>query len=166
MPADVEAALADSQMTQFDSGRLTANDAVAGPREDLGRLGRRAGWKSRYRRADPAAKRGVLVVESRVDEFGDGKGAEADLAGYTSELEQVVRAQGGVLGRDVPVVGSETVTSAYQQKALGGTVHYITVVWRHGRLTASVTVSGFEGTTMDHALALARRVQRRMDEAA
>jgi hypothetical protein len=162
LPGDVEAALADSPLTQFDSGRLTANDAVAGPREDPGRFGRRAGWKARYRRTDPSAKGGVLVVESRVDEFADATGAFSDIDAYRSELQQTAPVRGGRLLPSVTVIGAKGVASSYEQKALGGTVGYHTVAWRHGRLTASVTVSGFAGTSIDDALALARQVQQRI----
>lgn len=165
LPADLETAFAGTSLVQFDAGRLTANDAIAGPRADPGRFDRRAGWQARYRRADASATGGVLVVESRVDEFGDAEGAKSDLTSYAQQLEAAASEHGGRPHPDVPRVGSATVATSYQQKALGGSVDYYTVAWRHGRLTASVTVSGFDGTSLDDAVALARQVQRRLEGA-
>jgi len=166
LPADIEAALPGTALTQFDGGPLTANDAVPGPRADESRFERRTGWKARYRRADAGATRGVLVVESRVDEFTDSKGAGSDLAAYATELEEAARSHGGALLPVVATIGAKTVASSYDLQALSGRVRYYTVAWRHGRLTASVTISGFDGTSLDAAIALARRVQTRIEQEA
>src|SRR3954462_57093 len=72
---------------QFDEGRQVASDAHPGPRFDPTRFGRQDGWKARYHRGGGPQTRGPLVVESRVDVFGDSGGAERDLDAYGKEFE-------------------------------------------------------------------------------
>src|SRR4051812_43784178 len=105
-PADLPRAF-----TRFDEGRQVRLDRVPGPRADPARFGREDGWKARFNRAGTAATRGPLVVESRVDLFGDAGGAKQDLAAYAGQFR---RTASGARPVAVRGLGSEA-TALVQQ---------------------------------------------------
>jgi hypothetical protein len=141
--------------SRFDEGAQVQVDAIAGPRRDTARFGREGGWKARYHRAGTGTTRGALVIESRVDVFGDAGGAGKDLAAYRAQLA-------GLGGRPLaaPELGDAAVASTQLQ---AGGIRFYTIAWRDRNATASVTVDGFDGqVTLADALALARRQDRRL----
>lgn len=153
---------ANGEYERFDEGPLTAADHGAGPRGDAMRFGRVAGWKARFRHAGGSG--GVLVVDSRVDLFPDAPSAAKDLTAYRSDVPQ--DAVIGASPADASGLADETLVATYRQPGSEGDVVFAIVAWREELLTASVTVNGFEGEAgPDDALALARRVQRRIAEA-
>jgi len=148
--------------SQFDQGRQTQLDAHPGPRRDADRFGREEGWKARYHRR--AAGNAPAVIESRTDLFDSAGGAKKDLDAYRSELEQSPPGSGGnarLLA--APTIGEGAVAAEFRQADLV----FITVAWRRSNATGSVLVQGgAEGTTLDDAVALARRQDRRLARAA
>jgi|1185.fasta_scaffold119555_1 hypothetical protein len=153
-PADLPRAF-----TRFDEGRQVRLDRVPGPRADPARFGREDGWKARFNRAGTAATRGPLVVESRVDLFGDAGGAKQDLAAYAGQFR---RTASGARPVAVRGLGSEA-TALVQQRPGPPAARFVTVAWRDGNVTASVTANGFAaGLELADAVALARAQQRRI----
>lgn len=153
-PADLPHAF-----VQFDAGRQVRLDRVPGPRFDETRYGREGGWKARYNRNGTKDTRGPLVVESRVDLFRDTGGADTDLDAYR---EQFKTTPVGARVVRVPQVGEESVGMT---STSGGNpaVRYVTVAWRDGNVTASVTVNGFApNLRVADAVALARAQERRI----
>jgi hypothetical protein len=141
----------------FDVGRQTQLDGVPGPRSNPARFGRQGGWKARYNRPGSVATRGPLVVESRADVFEDAAGATKDLAAYR---EQFARQPGG---RPLGVRLGEAATAMVQMRPGRPAVEFVTVAWRDGNVTASVTVNGFApGMRPADAVALARAQERRI----
>jgi hypothetical protein len=147
--------------TAFDVGRQTRLDRVPGPRSDPARFGREDGWKARYNRPGSATTRGPLVVESRADVFKDAAGATKDLAAYRAQFGQ----QAG--GRPVRAGRLGAAAAAVMQQRPGRpAARFISVAWRDGNVTASVTVNGFApGLRPADALALARAQERRIARA-
>ncbi len=155
-PSDLPA-----EFERFDEGKQLLADARPGRREDAERFGREGGWKARYNRPGSPAVSGPLVVESRADLFADPSGAEQDLEAYEAEL----RKDGDLV--EPPPLGEEAVAGTLRQQAFPEPVRFYTVAWREANVTASVLVQGFEGqVTLDDALALARKQQRRIEAAA
>jgi hypothetical protein len=141
--------------TAFDVGRQTQLDLVPGPRSDPQRFGREGGWKARYHRPGSATTRGPLVVESRADVFKDAAGATKDLAAYRAQFAR----QPAARRLKVAPVGAETAAVLQQ----GAGTRFISVAWRDGNVTASVTVNGFAaGLRQADAVALARAQERRI----
>jgi hypothetical protein len=148
---------------QFADGPLVAADFVPGPREDPQRFGREGGWKSRFRRPEPGSSGGPAVVESRVDVFESGEGAESDLAAYRDEFESLVEEAEGAELVEAPEIGEETLALTRQQGEGEFAVRFYTVVWRARNVTASLLVQGFEeGLELSDAVELARRQQARI----
>ena len=144
--------------TAFDVGRQTQLDRVPGPRSDPERFGREGGWKARYNRPGSAATRGPLVVESRADVFKDAAGATKDLAAYRAQFAR----QSGARPIRVERLGAGTV-AVVQQGAGQPATRLISVAWRDGNVTASVTVNGFAaGLQQADAMTLARAQERRI----
>jgi hypothetical protein len=148
-PADLSGAFA-----RFDAGRQVRLDRVAGPRGNPARFGRESGWKARYHRAGSPGTRGPLVVESRVDLFKDAAGATKDLAAYRAQF----RSQpGGAKPLRVPRLG-KAATAVEQDRP---PARFVSIAWRDGNVTASVTANGFAaGLRPADAVALARAQQR------
>lgn len=158
-PSDVPA-----ELRLFDEGPVTSSDVAPGPREDPERFQRDGGWLARYRRTGEQDVSGPLVIESRVDLFSEPGGAERDLAAYREELSGTSAGDGFVRKLEPPDLGDAAVVVADTTDTTGGAVRYFTVAWRSANVTASIVVSGFAGRlTLDDALQLARRAQRRID---
>jgi hypothetical protein len=152
---------------QFDEGRQIGADAHSGPRRDPQRFGRQDGWKARYRRSGSATTSGPLVIESRVDVFGDEGGAKNDLAAYGEELTASAQSAGGGAVDDALEIGDGSRTLNLLQGPAGSGVRYITIAWRRGRFTASVSLNGFDrGLTVADAVRLARRQDAHLAAAA
>jgi hypothetical protein len=150
--------------TQFDAGELGRSDIRAGPREDPSRFGRETGWKARYSRSGSAATAGPLVIDSKVDLFGDEEGADRDLEAYRAELEATVE-RIGKTGRRLPAaeVGDEAVLFTATQGSGRRAVRVYALAWRQANMTSSLVVNGFEGrVVVDDVLRLARKQQQRI----
>jgi hypothetical protein len=144
---------------RFDEGRLNLVDFRPGPRQGQTRFGREDGWKARFRRRGTPATRGPLVINSQVDLFADVKGATEDLEAYKKELA----APWSRL--PAPALGDAAIAVTLLQGSGRFGQRHITVAWRNRNTSASVAVQGFEGkVSVDDALALARRQQRRLEE--
>jgi hypothetical protein len=145
----------------FDVGRQTQLDRVPGPRSNPERFGREGGWKARFNRPGSAATRGPLVVESRADVFKGADGARRDLAAYRVQFAQ----QPGARRLRVARVGAAT-TAMLQQRSGNPAARFISIAWRDGNVSASVTVNGFApGLQPADAMALARAQERRVARA-
>jgi hypothetical protein len=150
--------------TQFDAGELGRSDIRPGPRADPRRFGRETGWKARYSRSGSAQTAGPLVIESKVDLFGDEDGADRDLEAYTGELEATVK-QIGRTGRRLPAadVGDEAVLFTATQGSGRRAVRLYALAWRQANVTCSLVVNGFEGRLpVADVLRLARKQQQRI----
>ena len=141
----------------FDVGPQLRADTPPPPRSEPGRFGRQDGWKARYRRAGSPQTKGPLVVESRVDVFGDADGAAEELDAFRDEV-----AAGTARVVDVPEIGDETV--AVGQRVVSGDLEtrFFAIMWREGRFAASITANGFRGFALEDAVALARKQQARL----
>jgi len=153
--------------SQFDGGKLVLADFLPGPREDPERFGRLSGWKARFKRGGGPKTAGPLIVESRADLFEDSAGADQDLEAYLEQFEETrASSPGSSRLLDVAGLGKEAVGFTLRQPG-SSAVRHITVAWRDGNATASVSVSGFEGKlTLGHVLAVARKQERRIAVAA
>jgi hypothetical protein len=129
-------------------------------RSDPTRFGRTGGWIVRFRRGGSLKTEGPLVVASRADLFKDADGAKQDFALYRDELPaQGTRVDVGGLGAEA--IGLSTV----QRGTLS--VRSFTIAWRQANATAELDVNGFEGRlTLEDAVALARKQERRLADAA
>jgi hypothetical protein len=151
---------------RFSEGRQGRAEQPGGVTADPARFGRVDGWQARFRHPGTALTSGPLVVESRADLFESPGGAEDELA----RLEEEARAQreARVLAQ-APALGEEAVAATIRQPAgVPGArgVRFYLVVWREENVTASVFVNGFEGRVrLEDAIALARKQQRRIEEA-
>ena len=144
---------------RFDYGEITEADLRAGPRGDFDRFGREAGWKARYQRTATATVNGPVLVESLVDLFDSDDGAEQDLDAYRAVFRQTARVT------ELPAPGIGDASAAITGAQLVGTsaARYFVVAWREGPVTASVSVTGFEGRVgPSDAVRLARAQQRRI----
>jgi len=163
-PADL-----GQRFERFDVGRQTRLDAHAGPRRDPERFGRQGGWKARYRRvASTQATAGPLVVDSRVDAFADAGGAKDDLEAYEEEWNELVVSSGASHAdrRKVDGLGDDARALDLLQGTRRDAQRLIVVAWRAGRLTASVSVTGYASRlTLDEVLALARQQDVRVERA-
>jgi hypothetical protein len=146
---------------RFDEGRQLLGDARPGARMDPGRFGREDGWKARYRRIDRSAV-GPQVIESRADLFGDDDGARKVLGAARREHDDTE----GATPLAGLTLGDESAGYVLVEPGLHPVVTY-RIEWRDGRVTASITVNGFEGRlTRNDALALARTQDARIRERA
>jgi hypothetical protein len=142
-----------SGWVRFDEGRQGVAEQPRGERADPGRFGRVQGWKARYRRSGAtAATKGPLVAESLVDVFEAGGGAEDELDARRADLGE------GWRTLDDPELGDEALAASLTQ----GNVSFYLVAWRFDNATASINANGFE-LSLEDALALARKQQRRME---
>jgi hypothetical protein len=153
------AAIGDtSDFQQFDEGRQLRTDLPGGSRSDPGRFGRVGGWKARYRRADPDATEGALIIESRVDLFTDAAGATADLEALAGDAPRT----GARVAAPTRSVGEDAIGLVNEQEAVPSIAYY-TVAWRRGPFLASVLVSGFKGEiSLAETSTLADIVDRRL----
>jgi hypothetical protein len=143
---------------RFDEGRQTRIDQPGGTLAEVDRYGREDGWKARYRRPGSPATKGPLVVESKVDVFGDSGGAERELA---AEREEVV--EGLHVEDERPGVGDESFVATGTQGSGRFAVRSYLVGWRHENVAATVLANGFEGKfTREQAIELARKQQVRL----
>jgi hypothetical protein len=143
--------------TRFDWGKQTRTDQPSGQRSDPARFGRVDGWKARYRRPGTRQTEGPLVIESRADVFDDADGATSDFDAYGSELQNA-----GTELEELTDLGDRGLIATLAQ----GDVRFFLVMWRDDNAVAAVNVNGFEGKlTREHALALARKQQERMEKA-
>jgi hypothetical protein len=143
----------------FDEGRQVRADLPMGARADPTRFGRVEGWKARYRRSGTPQTSGPLVVESRVDLFDSSEGADDDLEAYKLDQEE---AEGTRLLK-VPKLGDEAFVVTLTQPGASSRVRFYLVAWREDDVAASLFVNGFDGKlTLEHALELARKQQRRI----
>jgi hypothetical protein len=157
-PADLGAGWA-----RFDAGRQVRADAHPGPRSDAQRFDRIEGWKARYHRVSGSLGK-PSVVESRADLFQGSAGAGKDLDAYRKELAAGIPGSGAEVGLlKAPQLGDEAVAAKLRQ----GPLVLFTVAWRRSNATASVLVEGRSGvTTVQDALALASKQDRRLERAA
>jgi hypothetical protein len=143
--------------TAFDVGRQVRVDQVRGPRGDPSRFGREGGWKARYNRPGSATTRGPLVVESRADVFKDAAGATKDLAAYRA---QFAAQPGGPKPFRVTRLG-QGATATLLDRPGRPAARFVSVAWRDGNVTASVTANGFaRGLRTGDVVALARAQER------
>jgi hypothetical protein len=163
-PADLGA-----RFSRFDAGRQTRLDAHEGPRHDPERFGRQDGWKARFRRAGAtAATAGPIVVDSRVDEFHDEGGAKDDLEAYEEEWNATVVASGATDAERPRIhgLGDDARALDLLQGTRRSGQRLIVVAWRAGRVTASVSVTGFASKlTLADVVALARRQDSHIERA-
>lgn len=146
---------------QFDEGPQGVAETTSGFRADPLRFGRVEGWKARYRRPGTATTPGPLVIESRADLFEDDDGAAKDFTAYRKELEQSLRATGGRRLESLEL-GEDAVGLSFREDR----VRFFRIAWRHANVTALLFVNGFEGLLeLEDVLALARKQQRRLEEA-
>ncbi|MBA3383076.1 MAG: hypothetical protein H0T20_00285 [Actinobacteria bacterium] len=149
------------EFQRFDEGRQLLADARPGARSDPGRFGRDGGWKARYRRAD-RVRGGPQVVESRADLFDDDDGARRELGAARREHDDTE----GATPLAGLTLGDESAAYVLVEPGIEPVVTY-RIEWRDGRVTASITVNGFEGQlTRDDALELARTQDARIRERA
>jgi len=147
----------------FDVGRQARADAPPGERSDPRRFGREDGWKARYRRPGSLATVGPLVIESRADLFGSVSGARDDLDALENGLAEALP---GATIIDRPKLGEEALAAMLLQGAGERSVRFYLVAWREANATASIFVNGFaRTTTLEQALALARKQQTRLARA-
>ena len=154
------------ELARFDEGVLTVGDNPSGRRSEPVRFGRQGGWKARYRQSNPSPGTPALVVESRVDLFATEQGAESDLKAYKSEFDGIVASlrRSAELVK-VPKLGAETWAMTVVH-GNGTRFRLYTIAWRAGNVTASVSVNGPDGgVTLERALELARKQDRRIGEA-
>ena len=120
----------------------------------------------RYRRAGSEETAGPIVVESRVDIFESASGAGKDLDAYRDEIETLLADAPGAERVDDPELGDDALAITRTQDTALPVVFY-NVIWREGNVTASLIAQGFQGKfSFDEALELARKQQRRIEEAA
>jgi len=144
----------------FSDGPVSNLDTAGTPRSNPDRFGHEAGWISRYHRAGGPKTRGALVVESRADVFRSSGGAKQDLTAYADLLKQVPGAERQAL--TPPDVGDASVAETFVQES-ATPIRFYEIAWRHGNVTASVLVEGYDGAVqLADALALARRQERRL----
>jgi hypothetical protein len=147
---------------RFDEGRQTRIDQPGGTLAEVDRFGRQDGWKARYRRPGSPATKGPLVVESKVDVFGDSDGAEKELAAEREDIIEGLRVEG-----DAPGLGDESFVATGTQGSGRFAVRSYLVGWRHENAAATVLANGFEGKfTRARAVELARKQQARLAAAA
>jgi hypothetical protein len=143
---------------RFDEGRQARIDQPGGILAEVDRFGRQDGWKARYRRPGSPATKGPLVVESKVDVFGDSDGAEKELAQERTDLVEGLR-----LETSAPTLGDESFVATGTQGSGRFAVRFYLVGWRHENAAATVLANGFEGKlTRAQVVALARRQQARL----
>ena len=143
---------------RFDEGRQTRIDQPGGTLAEVDRYGRQDGWKARYRRPGSPATKGPLVVESKVDVFGDSGGAEKELAAERDDVVEGLRVEG-----DAPGLGDESFVATGTQGSGRFAVRSYLVAWRHENAAATVLANGFEGKfTREQAIELARKQQARL----
>lgn len=151
--------------TQFDQGELRPTD-LSPPRDDPNRFGREGGWKARFHRPASTATKGPIVIDSRADLFDSTAGAEQDFSLYEQALDQLAE---GAHGRPIPAppLADEAHAVRFDQGFPPNAVRHYVLAWRHGRVTASVSVNGFERRIQfADAIALARKQQQRISDAA
>jgi hypothetical protein len=101
------------------------------------------------------------VLESKIDVFGKADGARAELEALRSNLTEGLHLAGGVAQ-----LGDDSFLATGAQGSGRFAVRFYQVVWRYENATASVFANGFEGKfTRDQVLELARKQQRRLEEA-
>jgi hypothetical protein len=143
---------------RFDEGRQARIDQQGGILAEVDRFGRQDGWKARYRRPGSPATKGPLVVESKVDVFGDSDGAEKEFAQERSDLIEGLRPE-----TSAPTLGDESFVATGTQGSGRFAVRFYLVGWRHENAAATVLANGFEGKlTRAQVVALARRQQARL----
>jgi hypothetical protein len=150
---------------QFDRGRQLRTD-LSPPRDDPNRFGREGGWRARFHRPGSPATRGPIVIDSRADLFGSPAGAERDFALYEELLDGLAE---GARGRRIaaPPLAEKARAVTFDQGFPPNSVRHYVIAWRDGRVTASVSVNGFErGIRFADAIALARKQQLRISQAA
>jgi hypothetical protein len=130
-------------------------------RSDPKRFGRTGGWINRFRRDGSLKTKGPLVVASRADLFKHPDGAKRDFRLYRDGLtaHDARRVDVGRLGAEA--IGVSTL----QRGTLS--VRSYTIAWRQANATAELEVNGFDGElTLEDALALARKQEQRLGDAA
>jgi hypothetical protein len=105
------------------------------------------------------------VIESRADVFLSEEGAARDLAAYRTQFQNAGFG-GSARLLAVPPIGDDAGAVTFVQPGLRP-VRYFIVAWRHGNVTASIAVNGFEGRlALEDTVRLARKQQRRIAAAA
>jgi len=133
-----------------------------GGRSDTTRFGRTGGWVGRYHRNGSVKTLGPLVISSKADLFKDSAAAKKDFELYKEQLA----ALGAAKPVDVGELGDQaTGVTTVQLGAVN--VRNFAIAWRYANATAELELNGFDGKiTLAQALALARKQERRLREAA
>jgi hypothetical protein len=146
---------------RFDEGRQTRIDQPGGTLAEVDRFGREDGWKARYRRPGSPSTKGPLVVESKVDLFGDSGGAQNELEVERDDVVEGLRVEDGA-----PNLGDESFVATGTQGSGRFAVRFYLVGWRHENAAATVLANGFEGKlTRAQVIELARKQQARLEAA-
>jgi hypothetical protein len=146
---------------RFDEGRQTRIDQPGGTLADVDRFGREDGWKARYRRPGSPSTKGPLVVESKVDAFGETSGAQSELEAERDEVVEGLHVEDGA-----PKLGDESFVATGTQGSGRFAVRFYLVGWRHENAAATVLANGFEGKlTRAQVVELARKQQARLEAA-
>jgi hypothetical protein len=143
---------------RFDEGRQTRIDQPGGTLAEVDRFGREDGWKARYRRPGSPSTKGPLVVESKVDLFGDSGGAQKELEAERDDVVEGLRVEDSA-----PNLGDESFVATGTQGSGRFAVRFYLVGWRHENAAATVLANGFEGKlTRAQVIELARKQQARL----
>jgi hypothetical protein len=146
---------------RFDEGRQTRIDQPGGTLAEVDRFGREDGWKARYRRPGSPSTKGPLVVESKVDLFGDSGGAQKELEAERDDVVEGLRVEDSA-----PNLGDESFVATGTQGSGRFAVRFYLVGWRHENAAATVLANGFEGKlTRAQVIELARKQQARLEAA-
>jgi hypothetical protein len=146
---------------RFDEGRQTRIDQPGGTLAEVDRFGREDGWKARYRRPGSPSTKGPLVVESKVDLFGDSGGAQKELEAERDDVVEGLRVEDSA-----PKLGDESFVATGTQGSGRFAVRFYLVGWRHENAAATVLANGFEGKlTRAQVIELARKQQARLEAA-
>lgn len=150
------------EFTEFDKGSQRLADASP-PRDDLGRFGRKGGWKARFRFTGKKTVNGPLVISSLADLFGSESGARKDFELYKQSLTEFESTGGKPVEADHSF-GDELFAVTYSQGLPPNTVRYYVIAWREGNVTASINLNGFK-LSRRQAFALAEKQDRRIRSA-
>jgi hypothetical protein len=146
----------------LDAADLPEDFVELGAGPDEGRLepappGRRASWSVRYRRADPAATHGPMIVVSSVEVYADAAATDAALERALGEEAPPDAAPHAI------ELGEEGWAVTYEQPALPRVSVFHVVAWRRLNVVARLVVQGFDGSfALEDTEGLARAQDRKI----
>jgi hypothetical protein len=147
----------------FDRGRQGRADAYPRDGFDPTANGRIGGWKARYRRLGGGRAPGAVVIESKVDLFGDADGAKRDFAAVRATVERAYDTDDRRL-RALDL-GDEAVTGTVAQGSGRFASRFYVVAWRDANATVWLLVNGLEPLRFAEAERLATAQAARLDKA-